>query len=122
VLADTAGPEGRIDPMLRADALRLEVDTLATGMTLERYKDISESGAEVGDASAMLKYMGTELNKRRHELLMTAGGLEALEWDGAMGSAPADWLRTKANSIEGGTSEIMLGIISRRVLGLGGQS
>lgn len=122
ILADTAGPEGRIDPMLRADALRLEVDTLATGMTLERYKDISESGAEVGDASAMLKYMGTELNKRRHELLMTAGGLDALDWDGAMGSAPADWLRTKANSIEGGTSEIMLGIISRRVLGLGGQS
>ena len=43
----------------------------------------------------------------------------ALEWDGAQGADPADWLRTKANSIEGGTSEVMLSIISRRVLGLG---
>ena len=29
-----------------------------------------------------------------------------------------DWLRTKANSIEGGTSEVQLNVISKRVLGL----
>ena len=46
--------------------------------------------------------------------------LDALEWDGPLGNRPADWLRTKANSIEGGTSEVMLSIISRRVLGLPG--
>jgi alkylation response protein AidB-like acyl-CoA dehydrogenase len=28
------------------------------------------------------------------------------------------WLRTKANSIEGGTSEVQLNVISRRVLDL----
>ena len=71
-----------------------------------------------GDASAMLKYMGTELNKQRHELMMTAGGSAALEWDGDVGNRAGDWLRTKANSIEGGTSEVMLSIVSRRVLGL----
>ena len=109
-----------LDPILRAAAIKAEIDSLATGLTLERYKDMAEAGQGVGDASAMLKYVGTELNKDRHELMMAAGGSDALEWDGLYGSRPADWLRTKANSIEGGTSEVMLSIVSRRVLGLPG--
>ncbi len=115
VLADSE--TGLSDPILRGDAMRAEVDTLAVELTLERYKDQSESGQGTGDASAMLKYMGTELNKRRLELVMAAGGAEALEWEDAR--AP-NWLRTKANSIEGGTSEVMLSILSKRVLGLPG--
>lgn len=110
--------EGAMDATTRAEALICEVDALAIGLTLERYKDQAEAGGGVGDASAMLKYAGTELNKRRHELLMSAGGSAALEWDGAHAGLAADWLRTKANSIEGGTSEVMLSIISRRILGL----
>lgn len=117
VLAD----EGNLDDAtLRAAALKAEVDALAIGLTLERYKDMAESGQGVGDASAMLKYVGTELNKDRHELMMASGGSDALEWDGVHEGRPADWLRTKANSIEGGTSEVMLSIVSRRVLGLPG--
>ena len=118
ILSDSI--DGEMDPVLRTDAMRCEVDAMAFGLTLERYKDMAEGGREIGDASAMLKYMGTELNKQRHELMMSAGGSDALEWDGPHGSRPADWLRTKANSIEGGTSEVMLSIISRRVLGLPG--
>lgn len=109
---------GLTDPVLRAEAMACEVDALAVALTLERYKDQAESGGGVGDASAMLKYAGTELNKRRHELMMSAGGADALTWDGKHDGLAADWLRTKANSIEGGTSEVMLSIISRRVLGL----
>jgi alkylation response protein AidB-like acyl-CoA dehydrogenase len=107
-----------LDAILRAGAMRCEIDALAVGLTLERYKDQAEAGQGAGDASAMLKYMGTELNKQRHELMMTAGGSAALEWDGDLGNRAGDWLRTKANSIEGGTSEVMLSIVSRRVLGL----
>ena len=117
ILTEDSG--GLLDTTLRAQALRAEVDSLAVGLTLERYKDMAQTTG-VGDASAMLKYVGTELNKRRHELLMASGGSDALEWNGPHGSRPADWLRTKANSIEGGTSEVMLSIISRRVLGLPG--
>jgi len=118
VLSDELG--WQMDTSLRAAAMKSEIDSLATALTLERYKDMAESGQGVGDASAMLKYVGTELNKQRHELMMSAGGSDALEWDGDLGTRPADWLRTKANSIEGGTSEVMLGIVSRRVLGLPG--
>ena len=115
VLTDTLD---QLDATLKADAMRCEIDALAMGLTLERYKDQSEAGQGAGDASAMLKYMGTELNKQRNELMMTAGGSAALEWDGDVGNRAGDWLRTKANSIEGGTSEVMLSIVSRRVLGL----
>lgn len=120
ILAESAGEDGLTDATLRADAMRCEIDALAIGLTLERYKDQSEAGQGAGDASAMLKYMGTELNKQRHELLMNAGGSDALEWEGPLGNRAGDWLRTKANSIEGGTSEVMLSIVSRRVLGLPG--
>ena len=105
------------DPVIRAEALRAEVDTLAFALTAERYADAAEAGRGVGDASAMLKLYGTELNKRRYDLMMAAAGSEALTWEGRSGLAP-EWLRTRANSIEGGTSEVMLGIIARRILDL----
>jgi alkylation response protein AidB-like acyl-CoA dehydrogenase len=73
--------------------------------------------------SSMLKYYGAELNKRRHELLMSAGGSDALEWEGERsrsGDRARAWLRTKANSIEGGTSEVQLNIIAKRLLELPG--
>jgi len=115
VLSDS--DTGQSDPVLRGDAMRAEVDSLALEMTLERYKDQAEGGQGVGDASAMLKYMGTELNKQRLELIMAADGADGLTWGE---SAASSWLRTKANSIEGGTSEVMLSIISRRILNLPG--
>ena len=49
------------------------------------------------------------------------GGVEALEWEGERsrnGTSARDWLRTKANSIEGGTSEVMLDIVAKRLLQL----
>ena len=89
---------------------------------MARYKDEAASGGKgVGDRSAVLKYYGTELNKRRHELLMRTAGHEGLEWEGARsndGERPRGWLRTKANSIEGGTSEGMLDIVAKRLLQL----
>ena len=65
----------------------------------------------------MMKYYGTELNKRRLELMMDGSGHDGLEWDGD-GDVARHWLRTKANSIEGGTSEVQLNIISKRILDL----
>ena len=54
---------------------------------------------------------------------MAAGGSDALEWESAAsgeGGKARAWLRTKANSIEGGTSEIQLNIIAKRILDLPG--
>ena len=54
---------------------------------------------------------------------MAAGGSDALEWESARtngGARPRAWLRTKANSIEGGTSEVMLNVVSKRILEMPG--
>ena len=51
------------------------------------------------------------------------GGIDALEWESPRskeGARARDWLRTKANSIEGGTSEVMLGVVAKRILDLPG--
>ena len=116
--------EGQLDePMLRARIAELEVDAAAFRLALERSGDQMKAGQAHPAIASMLKYYGSELNKRRHELLMAAGGIDALEWEGERsheGAAARDWLRTKANSIEGGTSEIQLNIIAKHLLQLPG--
>lgn len=109
--------DGRLaDEVLRAEVATWEVDFRCHQLTMERVRDeIAASG--VGNTSAMIKYYGTEMNMRRHELLMAIKGSDGLQW--ADGSDAQRWLRSKGNSIEGGTSEIQLNIISKRILGLG---
>ena len=125
VAAQMVGVEnGKLpEPFLRAQIARAEVDGMAFALTMERAKDEAKAGQGVGAKSAMLKYYGTELNKRRYELMMAAAGSEGLEWDSARtneGQLAREWLRTKANSIEGGTTEVMLGIIAKQILALPG--
>ena len=111
------------DPLLRAEIAAFDVDSMAYAAMSERFIDQLKAGTSHPAFPSVMKYAGTELNKRRHELVMAAGGSDALEWDSAGsggGKAPRDWLRTKANSIEGGTSEIQLGIVAKHLLRLPG--
>jgi len=120
-LGSAVGPVD--DPLLRAEIAAYDVDSLAFSAMSERFLDQLKAGEAHPALPSMMKYAGTELNKRRHELVMAAGGSDALEWDSERsndGKAPRDWLRTKGNSIEGGTSEIQLNIVAKHILGLPG--
>ncbi|MHA6719261.1 acyl-CoA dehydrogenase family protein [Sphingomonas sp. RS6] len=114
--------QGRLaDPMLRAQIALFEVRMRAFSAMSERFLDELKAGRAHPAQPSMMKYVGTELNKQRHELIMAAGGSDALEWESsasAKGATPRAWLRTKANSIEGGTSEIQLNIVAKRILEL----
>ena len=114
--------DGRLaDPLLRAQIALFEVRAKAFTAMSERFVDELKAGQAHPAQPSMMKYYGTELNKSRHELMMAAGGSDALEWesDASRGGAAARaWLRTKANSIEGGTSEIQLNIVAKRILDL----
>lgn len=116
--------QGRLDdPVLRTRIALYELRSRAFAATSERFTDMWKAGTAHPAQPSMMKYYGTELNKARHELLMAAGGATALEWESeaTRGGTPArDWLRTKANSIEGGTSEVQLNIIAKRILALPG--
>ncbi|OYU91123.1 MAG: acyl-CoA dehydrogenase [Bradyrhizobiaceae bacterium PARB1] len=126
VAADTIGvdAQGQLDDaMLRGQIASFEVDEAALACAAERAVDLAKAGQGHPAFSSAMKYYGTELNKRRHEILMSAGGSDALEWESPRsreGVRPRAWLRTKANSIEGGTSEVMLGIVAKRILDLPG--
>ena len=107
----------------KIDFVRCDVDVFAYRAMGERFMDMWKTGRAHPASSNMMKYVGTELNKRRHELVMSGGGSEALEWDSEEtkgGARARGWLRTKANSIEGGTSEVMLNVIAKRILDLPG--
>jgi alkylation response protein AidB-like acyl-CoA dehydrogenase len=111
------------DPVLRAEVAHFDVDAMAFRAMSERFLDELKAGLAHPAQPSMMKYAGTELNKRRHELVMASGGSDALEWESERsrgGKAAREWLRTKANSIEGGTSEIQLGIVAMRILDLPG--
>ena len=74
-----------------------------------------------GALSSFFKYYGTELNIKRQELLMAVTGTDSLIWEEnekSDGDLARKFCRSKGNSIEGGTSEIQLNIISKLILGL----
>jgi alkylation response protein AidB-like acyl-CoA dehydrogenase len=107
--------------VLRQTIAQYQLDTMVFGATMARVGDEAKAGQGLGAASSIFKYYGTELNKRRNELNLAALGEQALGWDGDEyrgGVVSRDWLRSKGNSIEGGTSEVQLNIIAKRVLGL----
>jgi alkylation response protein AidB-like acyl-CoA dehydrogenase len=108
------------DPMLRAEIAAFDVDTLAFAAMSEHFAAMWKAGEAHPASPSMMKYAGTELNKRRNELAMAAGGSDALAWDDTGGKRARDWLRSKGNSIEGGTSEVQLNIVAKHILGLPG--
>lgn len=111
------------EPVLRAQMALFDVDALAFKAHGERFMDEWKSGAAHPAYSNLMKYVGTEMNKSRHELLMAMGGSDSLEWESEAshkGKRARGWLRTKANSIEGGTSEVMLNVVAKRILELPG--
>jgi alkylation response protein AidB-like acyl-CoA dehydrogenase len=123
IAGETVGTDNGMlaDTALRAQISAYEIDAVAFRLTMERVGDMAKVGQAHPAVSSLLKYYGTELNKRRMELVMSAGGTDALEWEGERsreGRTARAWLRSKGNSIEGGTSEIQLNIIAKRILNL----
>jgi acyl-CoA dehydrogenase len=116
--------DGKVaDPLLRDAITRVGMDQACLDLTLERSRDNMKAGHKPGPETSIFKYYGTELNMRRRELMVSIAGSQGLGWEGPGYDEDElkitrDWLRSRGNSIEGGTSEIQLNIIAKRVLGL----
>ncbi|XOV85228.1 MAG: acyl-CoA dehydrogenase family protein [bacterium] len=111
------------DPVLRNNILKHRMNDKAFALTTRRSMQESATGKAPGAVSSMFKYYGTEQNIGKYELLLSALGTRAMGWAGEAFTedeltTTRAWLRSKANSIEGGTSEVQLNIIAKRVLGL----
>ena len=112
-----------LDPVLRDRLTQVEMDQACLDVTLSRSRDRLKAGQPPGPEASIFKLYGTELNQRRRELMMSIAGPQGLGWEGAGFSdeelqLTRDWLRSRGNTIEGGTSEIQLNIIAKNVLGL----
>ena len=116
--------DGRIaDPAIRDAVTEQRIGDDAYQLTIRRSFEEATSSQAPSFLSSMFKLYGTEQNMRRNDLLMSILGTQGLGWagDGFTGAergSTRGWLRSKANSIEGGTSEIQRNIIAKRVLGL----
>ncbi len=111
------------DADLRARIAAHKMAERAYALSTQRAQEEAKAGANVSHMASMFKVAGATLNQERCELMVEAAGNRGLGWSGE-GFAPEElavtrgWLRSKGNSIEGGTTEINLNVVAKRVLGL----
>jgi alkylation response protein AidB-like acyl-CoA dehydrogenase len=116
--------DGKIaDGDLRARIAGHKMDAKAFALTVRRVEAESKAGGTISPATSIIKYAAAKLNQDKYELLVESMGHQGLGWEGE-GFTKRElietrgWLRSKGNSIEGGTSEINLNVVAKRVLGL----
>ena len=116
--------DGKIaDPDLRARIAEHRMYAKAFALTVRRAEAESRAAKGPSAATSIIKYAAAKLNQDRSELMVEALGTQGLGWEGEGFDADAlkatrAWLRSKGNSIEGGTSEVNLNVVAKRVLGL----
>jgi alkylation response protein AidB-like acyl-CoA dehydrogenase len=122
-------PQARRGPVLRDKLARLWIESEVLRLNNMRAAAKSALGTP-GPEGSIGKLGGAEFNKRVYEFCedllgaegMLYGSYEMRRPEGAMEvrSTQQMFLRSRANSIEGGTSEVMRNILGERVLGLPG--
>ncbi len=92
-------------------------------LTIQRVTEESKSGKAPGATTSIFKLVGSTLAKEGSQLKSELRGTAGLGWEGSTFSkdeldATRGWLRDRAVTIYGGTNEVQMNIISKRVLGL----
>ena len=115
--------DGKIaDAELRARLVEYDMQMHAIGLT--HFRTFEEKVAGVRSAAPLImKYVGTEAEKTKSELLLAIMGSQGLGWEGeGFSKAEIDtlrlWAMSYAMTIAGGTSEIQLNVVAKNVLEL----
>jgi acyl-CoA dehydrogenase len=111
------------DPSTRAEVTAIDIDARAFALTQRRAVEENASGRTETFATSMFKYYSSELLRRRMEATIRFMGVRGAGWEGRAFTAEEldttrSWLFAKAMTIAGGSSEVQLNIIAKRVLGL----
>jgi acyl-CoA dehydrogenase len=123
--AASASPDGPlVDDAVRLAIARVAMQERCFAFTIERLRQSARENKAPGSESSILKIVASELKQARWEQAVKIAGPDALGWEGPGFdardlAATREWLRSRANTIEGGTSEVQLNIIAKHVLGLG---
>ncbi len=111
------------DTDLRTRITQNKMNMQCLGLTIGRTAAEAKASNGPSAAVSIIKYAAATFAQERSELMIEAMGHQGLGWQGEAYKpgeiiATRGWLRSKGNSIEGGTSEVNLNVISKRVLGL----
>ena len=117
------------DPLIRQELMTLYSEDAIRGWTNSRVRALLKAGRAPGAESSVGKVHSGSLNQRTQMLATELLGAYATAWDAPVGMDPADYaeslphevsgmLRSRANTIEGGTTEVNKNILAERVLGL----
>ena len=106
------------DPVVRQKVAQAEAELEVFRLNNERALSKANAGETPGPEGSILKLYWSEMNQRMTQTAMEVLGDEAQ----LNGFDDGEWvyrfLRARANTIEGGTSEIQRNIVAERVLGL----
>lgn len=118
-----ADANGRLtDPWLRHRVAAATMEERAVAiLTAHAQREAERTG--IGSLTSAVKFASAVSNKQRNDLAVELAGMSAAGWSGTAFDDPdlrltRSWLRSKGNSIEGGTSEIQLNVIAKNILGL----
>jgi acyl-CoA dehydrogenase len=111
------------DPARRDEIRRIQMDDAAFALTRKRASEEDQEGGTPTFATSMFKYYITEISRRRMECSISLMGTQGVGWEGDSFTSSElrttrSWLFGKALTIAGGSSEVQLNIIAKRVLGL----
>lgn len=112
-------------PVWRDRLAALMMDAHAFSLTHRRVTEQAMARQDVSGPAAIMKLVQTEQEVAKYELLTQLMGLRGLSWQGDDFTQDEhdicrQWLLSKTYTIGGGTSEVQLNIIAKRVLGLPG--
>ena len=116
-----AGVPDRSDPLVRQDLARIHTLQEVKEITAFRANSARLRGAAPGPEGSISKVFNAEFNQFRANAAVDAAGVSSIAWlegDGESEGRATAFLRTRANTIEGGTSEILRSQIAERMLGL----
>ncbi|WP_286164443.1 acyl-CoA dehydrogenase family protein [Azoarcus sp. DN11] len=111
------------DIALRARALAMAMDEHAYTLTTQRMGEEMRARQDVSGLMAIMKLVHSEQEKDKLEVLLDVMGHRALGWedeafDESELALTRAWLGSFAQTIAGGSSEVQLNVIAKRVLGL----
>jgi len=113
------------EPVWRDRLAGLLMDSQAFSLTHRRVMEEGMARMDVSGPASIMKLVQTEQEVAKYELLMQLMGQRGLSWEGEEFSRDEHdigrlWLLAKTYTIAGGSSEVQLNIIAKRVLGLPG--
>jgi alkylation response protein AidB-like acyl-CoA dehydrogenase len=111
----------RRDPIVRQQLAQLYIEEQVRQITVFRATAARMRGEQPGPEGSVNKVFNAELNQRRWAHAVNAAGMRGVAWlpgDNGAETAAHRFLRSRANTLEGGTSEVLRNQIGERVLGL----